>query len=165
MVKQYGMHMSETACVQHACGEWYGRACSSGRWRVCPHEPRPRRLGQYYYPLPQIIVALWHSYVRRLLMQYRLVIVLMSVLSCDKLPHSLLFILHNLLSLSTHWITVWISPLVRFRGNYPSNPPGGFNIHFIPWHPFVKCDVHTITYKIRWVDSTPTTEVTPVTIC
>ena len=82
------------------------------------------------YPLPQIIVAVWHSYARTLLMPCRLVILWISALICDKLPHFVLFILHDLLSLTAHWFSVLMSPMVRFWGNYPSNSPGGFNIHF-----------------------------------
>ena len=78
-----------------------------------------------------IVSYVWHSYLNTILMQQRLVKLWMRVLISDKLPlYFVLLILHDLLSLSIHWITVWICPTVRFRGNDPSNPPGEFNIHF-----------------------------------
>ena len=60
------------------------------------------------YSLLQVIVAMWHSHVRTILMQYRLVILLVCwcAINC-------LLILFNSFwmtwSLSAHWITVWIS--------------------------------------------------------
>ena len=89
---------------------------SAGCSRVHAHEPRSRWQKRCYtLTNHQFIVALWHSYTRTILMQYRLVILRMSLLMCDKQhPYFGLLILHNSehnLSESVWWSVLGVNTL------------------------------------------------------
>ena len=93
---------------------WWFETPSWSLWRQCNEDVQeymhiiwgPGYLDDVIHVIAthhQFIVAVWHNYTRIILIQYRLEILWMNILICDKLHvYFVLFILHDLLSLDAH---------------------------------------------------------------